>query len=99
MQFQVRHIGRRAPSLKRFTQEVLPKFPIRSWTSAQGTALCKEGRERVFSNTNHATSTNDGTKTIYASEQGFLASKLSLYTTENRRTSEFWSYATIYSQN
>lgn len=78
-------------------EEVHPnQVPIRSWTSALSTALWKE---RDSSNTNHAPSTNDGTKTIYASEQGFLASKLSLYMTENRSTLEFWSYATIYSQN
>lgn len=81
-------------------EEVHPtQVPIRSWTSAQGTALRRKGGEKDFSNINHATNTNDGTKTRYASEQGFLVSKLSLYMTENRRTLEFWSYATIYSQN
>ena len=98
MQFQVRHTGRRAPSLRRSTPPSLPSG--RGMGSAQGTALFREGGERDFSNTHQAASTNDGKKTAYAPEQGFSASNfLCLYMTENRKTLEFQSCATTHSQN
>lgn len=57
-QFQLRHTGGTAPSLRRSTPPSLPSGG--GMGSAQGTAFCREGGERDFSDTNQAASTNDG---------------------------------------
>lgn len=74
MQFQLRHTGRRALSLRRSTPPPLP--PGCGMGSAQGTALCREGGERDFSNTNQAASTNDEEKTYLCSRARLLSFKL-----------------------
>lgn len=60
MQFQARHVGGRTLSLRRFISPLLPSGC--GMGSSQGTALCREGGERDFSNRNQAASTNDGKK-------------------------------------
>lgn len=96
MRFQVTHMGRKAPSLRRFT---LPKFPSDHGLQLKALHFVRREEREISAIQTMQPTQMMGQKTICASEQGFLASKLSLYMTENRRTLEFLCYATIYSQN